>query len=103
MNNQGCWNLRRWSVQVHPTSAYNPHKSVVQYTTDSSRLEYVQEGHFAHGGPAAVEMENDEIIAHVLQEELSRATDTDAGVSTGAAGQVLLSWLNRPSYTFVLW
>lgn len=62
----------RWNLHLIDVCGINNGGSlptVTQYDKDFSQLGYVTEG---YSEPIHVSVENDEVIAHALQEELSR-------------------------------
>lgn len=72
----------RWGLHhldVCSLSNSGSHHVVTQYNTDISRVESVREGYCdrSHNN-----VENDEIIAHAFQEELSRIASVEASRSS---------------------
>lgn len=62
----------RWNLHLIDVCGINNGGSlgtVTQYDTDFSQLGYAREG---YAEPMHINVENDEVIAHALQEELSR-------------------------------
>ncbi|XP_030550516.2 OVARIAN TUMOR DOMAIN-containing deubiquitinating enzyme 9 isoform X3 [Rhodamnia argentea] len=75
--------------------------SVTQYDPDLSSVEYVREGYVEAEQPGYIEaeqpsVENDELIAHAFQEELSRlALEETSGASTSGNEQLQASVLTQ--------
>lgn len=67
------WGLQDLQVCVFSHSGASG--SVTQYEKDSSQTGYIREGYHE---PERVNLENDAVIAHALQEELSRVAAAEA-------------------------
>ncbi|XVE68834.1 hypothetical protein DITRI_Ditri09bG0101800 [Diplodiscus trichospermus] len=67
------WGLQDLQVCVYSHSGAS--SSVIQYDEDNSETGYVREG---YQEPEQVNVDNDAVIAHVLQEELSRVAAAEA-------------------------
>lgn len=80
--------VMRWGLQhlidVCSISNDGAPETIICYKEDLSRTESVKEGYF---NPTHFYVENDEVIAHALQEELSRLADADTSGSTSAGQQ----------------
>ncbi|XP_022841976.1 OTU domain-containing protein DDB_G0284757-like [Olea europaea var. sylvestris] len=76
----------RWGLHLidcSPTRGGSP-KTITFYDKDMSRIEHVEEGYCEARDSAA---DNDKVIAHALQEELSRLRTAEASGSTCAENQ----------------
>ncbi|KAG5610792.1 hypothetical protein H5410_022073 [Solanum commersonii] len=72
----------RWNLHLIDVCGINNSGSlgtVTQYDTDFSQLGYAREG---YAEPMHINVENDEVIAHALQEELSRLSLDESIVSS---------------------
>ncbi|CAI9780064.1 unnamed protein product [Fraxinus pennsylvanica] len=76
----------RWGLHLIDCSPMNggTPKTITCYDKDMSRIEHVEEGYCEATDSIA---ENDEVIAHALQEELSRLRTAEASGSTCAEDQ----------------
>ncbi|XP_030473006.1 OVARIAN TUMOR DOMAIN-containing deubiquitinating enzyme 9 isoform X1 [Syzygium oleosum] len=98
-------NLVRWGLHqlldVCSISNAGSCGCVTQYDPDLSSVEHVREGYVEADQPGYVEaeqpsVENDEMIAHALQEELSRlALEEASGASTSGIEQLQASVLTQ--------
>lgn len=78
--------------------------SVTHYDTDFSSVEYVREGYCESNH---INVENDEVIAHTLQEELSRLAIAESHGSSQSGEQehqqisiLAQDWLGPPSQRY---
>lgn len=71
---------------------------VIQYDTDVGRTEYVREGYCEREEHKTVE--NDEFIAHALQEELSQPSIPEASGSENMQASILYQELVGPSIAY---
>ncbi|KAL8159867.1 hypothetical protein V2J09_001404 [Rumex salicifolius] len=76
------WGLH--NLYVHHVIKDGPHSIITQYDADLSSRAYVNEGYCEK-----VDMENDEVIARALQEELSKVAKAEASGLSGTQEQKL--------------
>lgn len=80
------WGLEDLQVCVFSHSGASG--SVTQYERDNSQTGYIGEGYYE---PEHVNVENDAVIAHAFQEELSRVAAAEASGSTNPGQDSILA------------
>ncbi|XWS07984.1 hypothetical protein CRYUN_Cryun41cG0038000 [Craigia yunnanensis] len=87
------WGLQDLQVCVFSHSGASG--SVTQYDKDNSQTAYIREGYYE---PEQINVENDAVIAHALQEELSRVAAAEAsGLNNPCQDSILAQdWFSLP-------
>ncbi|XP_022746001.1 OTU domain-containing protein DDB_G0284757-like isoform X2 [Durio zibethinus] len=88
----------RWGLQELQVCVFSHSGSssvVTQYDKDNSQRGYIREGYYE---PEHVNVENDAVIAHALQEELSRVAAAEASGFNNPSQDVILAqdWSGLP-------